>query len=74
MNEATLRFWSFPTWSNSYLHSITISGAASVVETWGGGGALWDICIPQPLYSGHHWGMKFWPIQRGGLISGVDLY
>ena len=24
----------------------------------------------EPLYSGHHWGMKFWPLQRGGPVSG----
>ena len=24
----------------------------------------------EPLYSGHHWGMTLWPLQRGGLNSG----
>ena len=28
----------------------------------------------EPLYSGHHWGMKFCPLKRGAYIAQVDLY
>ncbi len=28
----------------------------------------------EPLYSGHPWGAKFWPLYRGGLYWGVVLY
>ena len=31
-------------------------------------------CNVQPLYSGHPWGTKFWPLHRGGLYWGVVLY
>ena len=26
-----------------------------------------------PLYNGHLWGTKFWPLYRGGLCRGVVL-
>ncbi len=28
----------------------------------------------EPLYSGHPWGTKFWPLYRGGLYCGVVLH
>ena len=28
----------------------------------------------EPLYNGHLWGTKFWPLYRGGLCRGVVLY
>ena len=31
-------------------------------------------CTVESLYGGHHLGMKFCPVERGGLISGVDFY
>ena len=27
----------------------------------------------EPLYNGHLWGTKFWPLYRGGLCRGVVL-
>ncbi len=32
------------------------------------------VCTVEPLYSGHPWGTRYWPLYRGGLYWGVVLY
>ena len=51
--------------------SVVGGGGGVKVEHHHDRGRGGDYSTVEPLYKGHHRGMKFWPLWRGGLNSGV---